>query len=136
MTELHKLSVKEKLKGLKDSTFSSQELTESYLKRIKKLDNKINSFITVLEDTAVKSAIESDQRYASGSALPLDGIPIAHKDIFCTEGVLTSCGSRMLSNFISPYSSTVVENFEGRGSVVLGKTNMDEFALGSSNETS
>ena len=98
MTELHKLSIKEKLKGLKDSTFSSQELTESYLKRIKKLDNKINSFITVLEDTAVKSAKESDQRYTSGSALPLDGIPIAHKDIFCTEGVLTSCGSRMLSN--------------------------------------
>ena len=136
MTELHKLSIKEKLKGLKDSTFSSQELTESYLKRIKKLDSKINSFITVLEERAVKSAKEADQRYASGSALPLDGIPIAHKDIFCTEGVLTSCGSRMLSNFISPYSSTVVKNFEGSGSVVLGKTNMDEFAMGSSNETS
>ena len=136
MEEFYKLSIKEKLKGLTESTFSSLELTESYLQRIKKVDKKINSFITVLEDKAIQSARESDKRYKEGSALPLDGIPIAHKDIFCTEGVLTTCGSKMLSNFVSPYSSTVVENFSANGSVVLGKTNMDEFAMGSSNETS
>ena len=136
MEEFYKLSIKEKLKGLTESTFSSLELTESYLQRIKKVDKKINSFITVLEDKAIESARESDKRYKDGSALPLDGIPIAHKDIFCTEGVLTTCGSKMLSNFVSPYSSTVVENFLANGSVVLGKTNMDEFAMGSSNETS
>ena len=136
MEEFFKLSIKEKLKGLKESAFSSLELTESYLQRIKKVDKKINSFITVLEDKAIESAKKSDQRYKEGSALPLEGIPIAHKDIFCTEGVLTTCGSKMLSNFISPYSSTVVENFSANGSVILGKTNMDEFAMGSSNETS
>jgi len=136
MEEFYKLSIKEKLKGLTESTFSSLELTESYLQRIKKVDKKINSFITVLEDKAIESARESDKRYKEGATLPLDGIPIAHKDIFCTEGVLTTCGSKMLSNFVSPYSSTVVENFSANGSVVLGKTNMDEFAMGSSNETS
>jgi len=136
MEEFYKLSIKEKLKGLSESAFSSLELTESYLQRIKKIDKQINSFITVLEDSAINSAKESDKRYKEGSALPLDGIPIAHKDIFCTEGILTTCGSKMLSNFISPYSSTVVENFSANGSVVLGKTNMDEFAMGSSNETS
>ena len=136
MEEFYKLSIKEKLKGLTESTFSSMDLTESYLQRIKKVDKKINSFITVLEDKAIESARESDKRYKEGSALPLDGIPIAHKDIFCTEGILTTCGSKMLSNFVSPYSSTVVENFSANGSVVLGKTNMDEFAMGSSNETS
>ena len=136
MEEFYKLSIKEKLKGLTESTFTSLDLTESYLQRIKKVDKKINSFITVLEDKAIESARESDKRYKEGSALPLDGIPIAHKDIFCTEGILTTCGSKMLSNFVSPYSSTVVENFLDNGSVVLGKTNMDEFAMGSSNETS
>ena len=136
MEEFYKLSIKEKLKGLTESTFSSLELTQSYLQRIKKIDKKINSFITVLEDKAIESARESDRRYKEGSALPLDGIPIAHKDIFCTEGVLTTCGSKMLSNFISPYSSTVVENYLANGSIILGKTNMDEFAMGSSNETS
>ena len=112
MDDLFKLSIKEKLEGLSKSTFSSQELTESYLARIKLLDNKLNSFITVTEEKAIKKAKESDKRYKAGVALPLDGIPVAHKDIFCTEGVLTSCGSKMLSNFISPYSSTVAENFE------------------------
>ena len=136
MDDLFKLSIKEKLEGLTKYTFSSQELTKSYIERIKKLDSKLNSFITVLEENAIKKAKESDKRYKAGVALPLDGIPIAHKDIFCTEGVLTSCGSKMLSNFISPYSSTVAENFEESGTVLLGKTNMDEFAMGSSNETS
>ena len=111
MSELHKLSIKEKIKGLTEFSFSCLELTESYLERIKRLDSKINSFITVIEESAINQANESDKRYRAKFALPLDGIPIAHKDIFCTKGVLTSCGSKMLSNFISPYSSTVVENF-------------------------
>tara|TARA_B100000686_G_scaffold286996_1_gene312171 strand:- start:13197 stop:14657 length:1461 start_codon:yes stop_codon:yes gene_type:complete len=136
MSELYKLSIKEKLQGLKEKSFSSEELTKSYLDRIKRFDSKINSFITVLDDQAIKGAKESDKRYASKSNYSLDGIPIAHKDIFCTKDILTSCGSKMLSNFISPYSSTVVKKFEDSGSVILGKTNMDEFAMGSSNETS
>ena len=136
MLELYQLTIKEKLEGLKNSSFSSLELTESYLERIKRIDPELNSYITVIEEEARVKAKESDQRYQAGSPLPLDGIPIAHKDIFCTEGVLTSCGSKMLANFISPYSSTVVKKYEESGSVVLGKTNMDEFAMGSSNETS
>ena len=136
MSELYQLSIKEKLEGLKNSSFSSLELTESYLERIKRIDSELNSYITVIEEEARVKAKESDQRYQAESPLPLDGIPIAHKDIFCTEGVLTTCGSKMLSNFISPYSATVVKKYEENGSVVLGKTNMDEFAMGSSNETS
>ena len=136
MSELYQLSIKEKLEGLKNSSFSSLELTESYLERIKRIDSELNSYITVIEEEARVKAKESDQRYQAESPLPLDGIPIAHKDIFCTEGVLTTCGSKMLSNFISPYSATVVKKYEESGSVVLGKTNMDEFAMGSSNETS
>ena len=124
MEEFYKLSIKEKLKGVTESTFSSLELTRSYLQRIKKIDKKINSFITVLEDKAIESARESDRRYKEGSALPLDGIPIAHKDIFCTEGVLTTCGSKMLSNFVSPYSSTVAENFLTSGSVAVSYTHL------------
>tara|TARA_B100001013_G_scaffold19680_2_gene11055 strand:+ start:3544 stop:5001 length:1458 start_codon:yes stop_codon:yes gene_type:complete len=136
MTELYQLSIKEKLQGLKNSFFSSSELTQSYLDRIKQIDPKINSYITVLEEEALQQAIKSEKRYQKNSPLSLDGLPIAHKDIFCTEGILTTCGSKMLSNFISPYSSTVATNFEESGSIVLGKTNMDEFAMGSSNETS
>ena len=136
MSELHQLSIKEKLEGLNNSSFSSSELVECYLERINRIDSELNSYITVIADKASIKAKESDQRYQKGSPLPLDGIPIAHKDIFCTEGVLTTCGSKMLANFISPYSSTVVRKFDESGSIVLGKTNMDEFAMGSSNETS
>ena len=99
MSELYQLSIKEKLEGLKNSSFSSLELTESYLERIKRIDSELNSYITVIEEEARVKAKESDQRYQAESPLPLDGIPIAHKDIFCTKGVLTTCGSKMLSNF-------------------------------------
>ena len=136
MSELYQLSIKEKLKGLKDLSFSPTELTESYLDRIERIDPKINSYITLTKEEALMKAKNSEKRYQRNASLPLDGIPIAHKDIFCTEGVLTTCGSKMLANFISPYSSTVATKFEQSGSVVLGKTNMDEFAMGSSNETS
>ena len=134
--ELHELTLKQQLDGLKESSFSSLELTQEYLKRIKSKDPSINSFITVTEELALKQANEADNRYSKGKALTLDGIPIAHKDIFCTEDVLTTCGSKMLSNFKAPYSSTVVSKLFGQGVVMLGKTNMDEFAMGSSNETS
>ena len=133
---LDELTLKEQLNGLKDSSFSSVELTEVYLKRINQLDASINSYITVTEDSALEQAKESDKRYKRNEPLLLDGIPIAHKDIFCTEDVLTTCGSKMLSNFKAPYSSTVVSKFKNDGIVMLGKTNMDEFAMGSSNETS
>ena len=134
--KLHELSLKEQLNGLKEGSFSATELTQHYLDRIANFDKEINSFITITSDLALKQAKESEKRYKSNKALPLDGIPIAHKDIFCTEEILTTCGSKMLSNFKAPYSSTVVSNLYSDGVVVLGKTNMDEFAMGSSNETS
>ena len=134
--ELNEFTLKEQLDGLRDSSFSSTELTQDYLKRIKAKDPSINSYITVTEELALKQAKKADDRYNKGQALALDGIPIAHKDIFCTEDVLTTCGSKMLSNFKAPYSSTVVSKLFDEGVVMLGKTNMDEFAMGSSNETS
>ena len=134
--ELHELTLKEQLEGLKNLTFSSVELTDHYLKRIKAIDPDINSYITITEELALLQAKEADTRYNNNNPLDLDGIPLAHKDIFCTENILTTCGSKMLSDFIAPYSSTVVSKFIEKGTVMLGKTNMDEFAMGSSNETS
>ncbi|MBK1724209.1 Asp-tRNA(Asn)/Glu-tRNA(Gln) amidotransferase subunit GatA [Thiocystis violacea] len=117
-------------------TYSSVELTKHYLERIKRLDPALNSFITLAEESALAAAERADQALKAGDAGPLTGIPIAHKDIFCTKGLRTSCGSRMLDNFVAPYDATVVEKLAAAGAVVLGKTNMDEFAMGSSNETS
>ncbi len=115
---------------------SSVELTQAYLDRIERLGEQSNSFITVTAEQALAQARAADQRIAAGEAGPLTGIPLAHKDIFCTDGVRTSCASRMLDNFIAPYDATVVERLAAAGMVMLGKTNMDEFAMGSSNETS
>ena len=134
--ELNKLSLSEIKNGLEKGDFTSTELTSHYLERIEKHDKQLNSFISVTSDHALEQAKAADQRYKNEDALPLDGIPIAHKDIFCTKGILTTCGSRMLSNFESPYSATVYEKLDKQGMVMLGKTNMDEFAMGSSNETS
>ena len=134
--DLHKLSLRAQLKGLQKGDFSSTELTSHYIDRISNYDKKINSFITVTEDHALTQAKKADERYKNKSNLLLDGLPIAHKDIFCTKGILTTCGSKMLSNFEAPYSSTVYEKLDKEGMVMLGKTNMDEFAMGSSNETS
>jgi aspartyl-tRNA(Asn)/glutamyl-tRNA(Gln) amidotransferase subunit A len=107
-----------------------------FLDRIERFDTTLNSFVTVTAEQALAQAAAADRRLAEGDAPLLAGIPLAHKDIFCTAGVKTSCGSRMLDNFISPYDATVVERLQSAGVVMLGKTNMDEFAMGSSNETS
>ena len=115
---------------------SAVELTQAFLDRIQQLNPSINAYITVTAEQALAQAAKADAIRADGNAGPLTGIPIAHKDIFCTTDVLTTCGSKMLHNFISPYSATVVERLEAAGAVMLGKTNMDEFAMGSSNETS
>ena len=123
-------------KGLQQGEFSSVELTKAYLERIKNEDSKYNSFITVTEELALQQAAAADTSRAAGNATPMTGVPIAHKDIFCTQGLRTSAGSKMLDNFVSPYDATVIRKFNASGSVTLGKTNMDEFAMGSSNESS
>ena len=133
---MHNLTIAELIKGLQSKEFSSVELTQHFLDRIGSLNSAYNAVITVTAEQALKAAAEADLRLAAGNAPALCGVPILHKDIFCTNGVRTSCGSKMLDNFIPPYNATVVENFEQAGAVVLGKTNMDEFAMGSSNETS
>jgi len=115
---------------------SATELARHYLGRIERFGGKLNAFITVTAEQALAEATVADRRLANGEGTPLTGIPLAHKDIFCTTGVKTSCGSRMLDNFVSPYDATIVERLASAGAVMLGKTNMDEFAMGSSNETS
>jgi aspartyl-tRNA(Asn)/glutamyl-tRNA(Gln) amidotransferase subunit A len=133
---MHQKSLVELADGLRRGEFSSVELARSYLDRITRLDRGLNSFITVTAELALEQARAADQRLRAGQAGPLTGIPFAHKDIFCTRGVKTSCGSRMLDSFIAPYDATVTERLHGAGAVLLGKTNMDEFAMGSSSETS
>ncbi|MFC6632612.1 Asp-tRNA(Asn)/Glu-tRNA(Gln) amidotransferase subunit GatA [Microbulbifer taiwanensis] len=133
---MHQFTIAEIIRGLRDKQFSSVEITRHLLDRIQQLDSNYNSFITVTGEMALAQAAAADQRLAAGEAPALCGVPIAHKDIFCTSGVRTSCGSRMLDNFVPPYDATVVEKFNSAGSVTLGKTNMDEFAMGSSNESS
>jgi aspartyl-tRNA(Asn)/glutamyl-tRNA(Gln) amidotransferase subunit A len=115
---------------------SSVELTRAFLERIGRLNGELNAFITVDEAHSLEGAKRADERRAKGEAGPLNGIPVAHKDIFCTRALRTTCGSKMLENYTSPYDAYVIEQFERAGSVLLGKCNMDEFAMGSSNETS
>ena len=133
---MHNKTISELSKELHTKKISSRELTQFYLDRIQKLDPQLNSFITVTADNALKQADCADKKIASGNSDPLTGIPIAQKDIFCTAGVKTTCGSKMLDNFIAPYNATVIDKCNQAGMVMLGKTNMDEFAMGSSNETS
>lgn len=121
---------------LQTKKISSVELTQFYLDRIKNYNKSLNAFITITEEEALKKAHEADLLRTQNKVGPLHGIPIAHKDIFCTQGIKTSCGSKMLDNFIAPYNATVVEKFNAAGTILLGKTNMDEFAMGSSNENS
>ncbi|MBQ0741768.1 MAG: Asp-tRNA(Asn)/Glu-tRNA(Gln) amidotransferase subunit GatA [Pseudomonas sp.] len=133
---MHEKTLAQLSQALQSKTISSVELTEHYLKRIEQFDGALNSFITVAPELALSQAKAADQRLANGTASALTGIPLAHKDLFCTRGLRTSCGSKMLDNFIAPYESTVTARFIESGAVTLGKTNMDEFAMGSSTESS
>lgn len=135
MTDLTKLTLKQAREGLYKKDFSAVELTQAYQCQMEKKRN-LNAFITETPDSALKTAQEADQRYAKGTARLLEGIPLAIKDLFCTKGVRTTAGSRILENFTPPYESTVTQNLWDAGAVMLGKTNMDEFAMGSSNLTS
>jgi len=130
-------SLKELAQALAAKQISSVELSTLFLDRIERLNPALNAFVTVDREKSLKMAIAADARIAAGTAGPLTGIPIAQKDIFCAEGWTTTCGSKMLANFVSPYDATVISKMHGEaGMVSLGKTNMDEFAMGSSNETS
>ncbi|MDH5262153.1 MAG: amidase family protein, partial [Gammaproteobacteria bacterium] len=133
---MHAQTLTELAAGLEHAEFTSVELTAALLDRIARRNDELNAFITVTADEALAAAARADAARKSGKAGVLNGLPIIHKDIFCTRGIKTTCGSKMLDNFISPYDATVVEKLASAGAVVLGKANMDEFAMGSSNETS
>src|SRR3569623_1306809 len=133
---MHNRTLAKLAEALRAKEISSVELTRHILARISQHDRTLNSCITVTEEQALADARAADQRLAKGEGGALRGVPFAQKDIFCTQGVKTTCGSRMLDNFIAPYDATVVSKLKRAGSVLLGKTNMDEFAMGSSNETS
>jgi aspartyl-tRNA(Asn)/glutamyl-tRNA(Gln) amidotransferase subunit A len=136
MNKLHLMTLAELSAALVKKTISAVEMTQYFLDRVQSLDKKFNSFITVTPDVALAKAKQCDELRAKGQAGPLTGLPIAHKDLFCTKGIKTSCGSKMLDNFIAPYDATMVSQVDQAGMVMLGKTNMDEFAMGSSNENS
>lgn len=133
---LHTQTVAALSRGLSQGDFSAEEVAREYLREIAQRDPSLNCYITVDEEATLAAAAAADQRRSAGQAGALTGVPIAHKDIFCTRGLRTSCGSRMLDNFVPPYDATVVSRFNDAGAVLLGKTNMDEFAMGSSNENS
>ena len=129
-------SLREMSRALADGQVSSLELTQDHLARVKEVDSRLNSFITLTKETAIAHATAADTLRGQGDKRPTLGLPMAHKDIFCTEGTLTTAGSKMLSNFVAPYDATVVTKMADAGMVSVGKTNMDEFAMGSSNENS
>ncbi len=136
MADFHSSTLTQLAAGLRARRFSSVELTRALLARIERHQGALNAFISVTPEAALAAAQSADRTLAGGGGGALTGVPIAHKDLFCTQGVRTTCGSRMLDNFVSPYDATVVAKLRSAGAVMLGKTNMDEFAMGSSNETS
>ncbi|MDR0380175.1 MAG: Asp-tRNA(Asn)/Glu-tRNA(Gln) amidotransferase subunit GatA [Candidatus Accumulibacter sp.] len=129
-------TLKQLSQALSTGEISAVELARLFLERIERLDPQINAFITVDREKTLAQAAAADAMRAAGKAGPLTGIPLAQKDIFCADGWLTTCGSKMLGNFVSPYDAAVIERFNAAGAVILGKTNMDEFAMGSTTETS
>ncbi|HSN19143.1 MAG TPA: Asp-tRNA(Asn)/Glu-tRNA(Gln) amidotransferase subunit GatA, partial [Usitatibacter sp.] len=133
---MHRASLTRLARELRAKRLSSVELTRGFLERIERLDPRLNAFITVDPERSLAQARAADARLAAGDAAPLTGIPVAHKDLFCARGWRTTCGSRMLADWVAPYDAHVIERFDAQGAVLLGKTNMDEFAMGSSNETS
>ena len=136
MSALHHQSLTQ-LRGMLDQKqLSARELAQYYVERVRAHDASLNSFVTLTEDEALLDAQRADEALAAGQGGALTGIPLAHKDIFCTQGIRTSCGSRMLDRFIAPYNATVVERLQQAGTVMLGKLNMDEFAMGSTSESS
>lgn len=135
--ELHNLTIHELHEKLKKKELTSLELTETFLKRIDAVDEKIKAYITVTKENAIEQAKEADKRLASNKDItPLTGVPISVKDIFCTKGIQTTCASKILANFIPPYDAHVIKKLKHAGAVILGKNNMDEFAMGSSTENS
>lgn len=135
--DLTVLTIHELTERLSAREITSTELTAAYLKRIDAVEGSVNAYLTVTAEAALEAAAEADKRFASGAKQgPLAGIPISVKDIFCTKGVRTTCASKILDNFIPPYDATVVRRLKGAGAVILGKNNMDEFAMGSSTENS
>jgi aspartyl-tRNA(Asn)/glutamyl-tRNA(Gln) amidotransferase subunit A len=133
---MHRASLAQLARALRAKELSSVELTRAQLARIERFNPALNAFITVDPEKSLAQARAADGRLARGEAQPLTGIPVAHKDLFCAKGWRTTCGSRMLADFVAPYDAHVIERFQAAGAVMLGKTNMDEFAMGSSNETS
>src|SRR5579862_2301103 len=137
MTELYQLSIHEAADLLRQHKISSVELTQAHLDRIREVEPKVKAFTLVTDELALKQAKEADRRFASGATVsPLTGIPLAIKDVICTKDIATTCGSKMLENFKPPYDAAVMERLNGAGIVMVGKTNMDEFAMGSSTEHS
>ena len=135
-SDIHRMTLSQLKRNLGAKNLSSKEITESFLKRISETNKSLNAFITITEDLAISQSVEADEIIAKGKAKSLTGLPFAHKDLFCTDGILTTCASKMLSNFVPPYDATVVKRLKDAGIIMIGKTNMDEFAMGSSNETS
>jgi len=135
-TAMHNLTLAEIARNLAEKRFSAEELTRTLLARIEQLDPQLNSFISVTDELAIAQAKAADARRAAGENGALLGAPIGHKDLFCTQGIRTSCGSKILDSFKAPYDATVVERLAAAGTVTLGKLNMDEFAMGSANESS
>ncbi|HEX7372596.1 MAG TPA: Asp-tRNA(Asn)/Glu-tRNA(Gln) amidotransferase subunit GatA [Thermodesulfobacteriota bacterium] len=134
--ELYQLTAHQLHEMLKRRAITSREVTESVLKRIEEVEDRVHAYITLLPDLAMKQAALADDRLDKGEAEPLTGIPLAIKDLICSQGVRTTCGSHILDNFIPPYDATVIEKLKAAGAVFVGKANMDEFAMGSSTENS